>query len=50
MRSRQFLINVASITGMVHQRGQAPYTAVKFGVVGMNRATGLTAYYLECFV
>ena len=33
-----FLINVASVAGLVPQRGQALYTATKFGVVGMTRA------------
>ncbi len=36
-----FLINVASIAGLVPQRGQALYTATKFGVVGMTRAAAL---------
>ena len=33
-----FLINVASVAGLVPQRGQALYSATKFGVVGMTRA------------
>lgn len=36
-----FLINVASIAGLLPQRGQALYTATKFGVVGMTRAAAL---------
>lgn len=36
-----FLINVASIAGLTPQRGQALYTATKFGVVGMTRAVAL---------
>lgn len=36
-----FLINVASVAGLVPQRGQALYTATKFGVVGMTRAAAL---------
>ena len=36
-----FLINVASIAGLVPQRGQALYSATKFGVVGMTRAAAL---------
>lgn len=36
-----FLINVASIAGLMPQRGQALYTATKFGVVGMTRAAAL---------
>ena len=36
-----FLINVASIAGLVPQRGQALYSATKFGVVGMTRRAGL---------
>ena len=36
-----FLINVASISGLVPQRGQALYSATKFGVVGMTRAAAL---------
>lgn len=36
-----FLINVASIAGLSPQRGQALYTATKFGVVGMTRAAAL---------
>ena len=44
MKSRSaggFLINVASIAGLVPQRGQALYSATKFGVVGMTRAAAL---------
>jgi Dehydrogenases with different specificities (related to short-chain alcohol dehydrogenases) len=44
LRSRSkggFLINVASIAGLMPQRGQALYTATKFGVVGMTRAAAL---------
>ena len=36
-----FLINVASIAGILPQRGQALYTATKFGVVGMTKAAAL---------
>lgn len=36
-----FFINVASIAGLVPQRGQALYSATKFGVVGMTRAAAL---------
>ncbi len=36
-----FLINIASIAGLVPQRGQSLYTATKFGVVGMTKATSL---------
>ncbi len=36
-----FLINVASIAGLVPQCGQALYSATKFGVVGMTRAAAL---------
>lgn len=36
-----FLINVASIAGLLPQRGQALYTATKFGVVGMTKAAAL---------
>ncbi len=36
-----FLINVASIAGIMPQRGQALYTATKFGVVGMTKSAAL---------
>lgn len=36
-----FLINVASVAGIMPQRGQALYTATKFGVVGMTKAAAL---------
>lgn len=36
-----FLINVASIAGIMPQRGQALYTATKFSVVGMTKAAAL---------
>ncbi len=36
-----FLINVASIAGLMSQRGQALYSATKFGVVGMTKAAAL---------
>lgn len=36
-----FLINVASVAGLVPQRGQALYTATKFSVVGMTQAAAL---------
>lgn len=36
-----FIINIASIAGLVPQGGQALYTATKFGVVGMTRTAAL---------
>ena len=36
-----FLINVASIAGIMPQRGQALYTATKHGVVGMTKSAAL---------
>lgn len=36
-----FLINVASIAGIMPQRGQSLYTATKFGVIGMTKAAAL---------
>ena len=36
-----FLINVASVAVLMPQRGQALYTATKFGVVGMTRVATL---------
>ena len=36
-----FIINVASIAGIMAQRGQALYTATKHGVVGMTKAAAL---------
>lgn len=36
-----FLINIASIAGISAQRGQALYTATKFGIVGMTKAAAL---------
>jgi NAD(P)-dependent dehydrogenase (short-subunit alcohol dehydrogenase family) len=36
-----FLINVASIAGLLPQRGQALYTATKFAVVGMTKTAAL---------
>lgn len=36
-----FIINVSSIAGLTPQRGQALYTATKFGVVGMTRSAAL---------
>lgn len=36
-----FLINIASIAGLMPQRGQSLYTATKFGVVGMTKAAAL---------
>jgi len=36
-----FIINVASIAGLLPQRGQSLYTATKFGVVGMTKSASL---------
>lgn len=36
-----FLINIASVAGIMPQRGQALYTATKHGVVGMTKAAAL---------
>ncbi len=36
-----FLINVASIAGLMAQRGQALYSATKFGVVGMTQVAAM---------
>lgn len=36
-----FLINVASIAGIMPQRGQALYTATKHGIVGMTKSAAL---------
>ncbi len=36
-----FIINVASIAGIMPQRGQALYTATKFGVVGLTQSAAL---------
>ncbi|MCR5144384.1 MAG: SDR family oxidoreductase [Lachnospiraceae bacterium] len=36
-----FIINVASIAGIMPQRGQSLYTATKHGVVGMTKAAAL---------
>ncbi len=36
-----FLINVASVAGLMPQRGQALYTATKYGVVGMTKTAAL---------
>ncbi|MDR1206694.1 MAG: 3-oxoacyl-ACP reductase FabG [Peptococcaceae bacterium] len=36
-----FIINVASVAGLLPQRGQALYTAAKFAVVGMTRTAAL---------
>jgi NAD(P)-dependent dehydrogenase (short-subunit alcohol dehydrogenase family) len=36
-----FIINVASVAGIMPQRGQALYTATKFAVVGMTRTASL---------
>lgn len=39
--SSGFIINVASIAGLMPQSGQSLYTATKFGVVGMTRAASI---------
>ncbi len=39
--TKGFIINIASIAGLVPQRGQALYTATKFGVVGMTQVAAL---------
>lgn len=36
-----FLINVASVAGLVAQKGQALYSATKHGVIGMTKAAAL---------
>lgn len=36
-----FVINVASVAGLVPQKGQALYTATKHGVIGMTKAAAL---------
>lgn len=36
-----FIINVASIAGLVPQKGQALYTATKYGVIGMTKTAAL---------
>ena len=36
-----FIINVASIAGLMPQSGQSLYTATKFGVVGMTKSAAL---------
>lgn len=36
-----FVINIASIAGIMPQRGQTLYTATKFGVVGLTRSAAL---------
>ena len=36
-----FLINVASVAGLMPQSGQALYTATKFGVIGMTRVAAM---------
>ena len=36
-----FIINIASIAGIMPQRGQALYTATKHGVVGMTKSAAL---------
>jgi NAD(P)-dependent dehydrogenase (short-subunit alcohol dehydrogenase family) len=36
-----FLINIASVAGLLAQRGQALYTATKFAVVGMTKTAAL---------
>ena len=36
-----FMINVASVAGLMPQSGQALYTATKFGVIGMTKATAM---------
>lgn len=36
-----FIINVASVAGLIPQKGQALYTATKYGVIGMTKAAAL---------
>lgn len=36
-----FIINIASVAGIMPQRGQTLYTATKFGVIGMTKAAAL---------
>lgn len=36
-----FLINIASVAGLMPQSGQALYTATKFGVIGMTRVAAM---------
>ena len=36
-----FIINIASIAGLVPQRGQGLYTGTKFGVVGLTQSAAL---------
>ena len=40
-KSQGFLINVASVAGLMPQSGPALYTATKFGVIGMNRVAAM---------
>lgn len=36
-----FILNVASVAGLMPQRGQSLYTATKFGIVGMTKSAAL---------
>lgn len=36
-----FILNIASVAGIMPQRGQSLYTATKFGIVGMTKAAAL---------
>ncbi len=43
-----FLINVASVAGLMPQSGQAHYTATKFGVIGMTRVAAMAFFEKDC--